>query len=81
MQKFLIASLALGWVLGQCPDNDEKCISCAGTKCNICIGSFVNKLGICELPEKKIWRCLSYNQDGSCLSCKYGFYVADDGSC
>ncbi len=65
----------------QCPYNDEKCLSCAGTKCTLCIGSFINKNGVCEVPEKKIWRCMMYNSDGSCQGCKYGYYLTPEGTC
>lgn len=81
MLKTLTTLYLITSILPQCPHNDEKCLSCAGTKCTICIGSFINKKGICEIPQKKIWRCLIYNQDGSCSSCKYGFYLSPSGTC
>ena len=30
---------------GQCPENDQMCLSCAGTQCTACIGSFINSDG------------------------------------
>lgn len=81
LKKIIILTLITNSLKTQCPYNDEKCISCAGTKCTICIGSFVNKKGICETPQKKIWRCLMYNLDGSCKSCKYGYYLSKQGTC
>lgn len=67
--------------LAQCPEKDEYCISCAGSRCSVCIGTFVNEKGVCEMPTYKILRCVSYWPNGKCKGCKYGFFVNSEGIC
>ncbi len=64
-----------------CPQSDQSCISCLNSKCNICIGTYFNKLGYCQQPIITVNKCLTYGSDQKCSYCKYGYYLSPINTC
>lgn len=65
-KNILISVLFSTIILTSCPDQDQFCISCFNSRCQACIGSFVNSSGVCEQPTIKTDKCLTYSSDESC---------------
>lgn len=72
MKKFLTIIL-LSLTLKACPNQDQRCISCEGTKCKACNYSYLNASGKCIQPSTTVLNCLTYIADGKCSFCKHGF--------
>ena len=76
----LILSIAFGALLA-CPDKDQRCISCNGTKCMECVDSYVNSEGRCVPSSIQVDNCVQYRKNGVCQVCAPGYHVDSSGKC
>lgn len=77
MKSFLTLTLLTITILS-CPNQDQRCISCEGTKCVACNYSFLNQAGKCVQPTTAILNCLTYSADNTCSFCLHGFNLQNN---
>lgn len=53
-------------LIQSCPNKDERCASCLGTKCHYCYDGYISDAGTCLVPTKRVDNCLTYSADGEC---------------
>ena len=80
MRSILLLAI-LSAVSLSCPDKDERCIACNGTKCLECADSFLNAQGQCQIPQIKVDNCAQYKSDGACAYCIPGYYTNTQAKC
>ena len=76
----LTVTLAL-YAVGACPDKDQRCISCNGSKCMECVDSYIDPEGRCVAPSIRVEHCIQYKKDGVCEYCAQGYHVNSLGKC
>ena len=64
-----------------CPDSDEHCIACSGSKCVECADAYLSPDGKCLAPATRVDNCAQYKADGVCAYCLPGFYTTTAGKC
>lgn len=72
----LLASAAFS-----CPDQDERCIACNGSKCVECADAYLSAEGKCVAPTTHVDYCAQYQSDGVCAFCTAGYYTTTAGKC
>lgn len=61
-----------------CP-YDKYCAACGDHKiCSNCVFSYINRLGVCQVPRVVIPHCEYYSSAITCYRCMLGFYVTGD---
>lgn len=78
MNKLLLIAFFAACAIAQCP-NDQRCLQCNGTSCNLCFQSYPNNLGICTTGTS-VANCYSYVSNGVCSLCNDGYYL-NNGVC
>ena len=69
-------------VLSQCSEKNEYCLGCwtSANTCSYCADSFLSESSVCLPVETSINFCFSYQSEGKCIECQYGYYL-DDSKC
>ena len=73
--------LLLTAAISACPNSDERCIACNGTKCVECADSYISSKGQCVPSTTKVDYCAQYRSDGACSYCVPGYYATTQGKC
>ena len=73
----------LAFLLGsslQCVQGDPFCARCGGDKCLLCYQASTSSSGVCQSNVSRA-NCISYNINGQCAICNYGYSVDTNGDC
>ena len=79
--RVTLLTFLLVCVVLTCPDKDERCIACNGTKCAECADGYLGPTGVCVAPTTHVDFCAQYKSDGVCSYCVSGYYVTTQGKC
>lgn len=77
MSKLLIVAVLAATALSTACPNDQYCLSCTGTTCNMCSGAYLSN-GVCTVPTTKITNCRQYTNATTCTSCASGYYLSNN---
>lgn len=79
MQKTATLLFLLTLTLTQCP-NDEFCLNCEDSECEVCIYSYLDITNNQCVATDKVPNCTSYSDANTCLNCAPRYYL-DNNEC
>ena len=66
-----------------CTDADPLCLACDPLSrfCILCADGYLNHENKCQKSHNKVDFCFSYEGEGKCRVCQYGYYLTELGIC
>ena len=66
-----------------CTEMDALCLACdpLSRLCIECANGYLNHKNICQESSSLIDYCFSYQSEGQCRVCQYGYYLSKTGIC
>ena len=75
--------LLCSWSTQFCTESDPYCLACDPLSrfCIQCAGGYLNQEHKCQVANSKVNFCFSYQSEGQCRICQFGYYLTDTGVC
>ena len=86
MQLTILGLILLGFpapIASFCTENDPLCLGCdpLSRLCIQCAAGYLNQEKKCQIANSQVDFCFSYQSEGQCRICQFGYYLTSTGIC